>query len=280
MTTPLDDRGSKLAAANALGFGAKGLLQTNKGEFGVNDRVNRGNAMQALKSAGWDESMGYGPQKTLSDKMNQLLYAVSPKYDKSKIPVPKKDPRLDYAYDPFGGMQSAINRDAYVNETLGGGFYGGVIPEKEDQQFGIFEHGGMGRGMMSDPHFPILQRDAMGKPDYYAGWASNQAQQFGSLPYEMFGQQINDVNHPEREAMGRFAGNMGPNMAPPTWNGGNPTPWPMSGNNNGGNVWGAPWGGNKQSGSSFLPAGNPQAAAYQNSPSYNPDPWSNPWNMK
>jgi hypothetical protein len=154
-----------------------------------------------------------------------------------------------------------------------------VIPEEKDQRFGIFPHGGMGRGEMSDPHFPILQRDpTTGKPDYYAGWASNQAQQFGQLPYDMFAQQVNDINNSRGQRMGAFAGNMTVNPAPPTWNGGNPTPWPMSGGN-GGNVWGAPWGGGNQSGPSFSPNNN-TAKAYGGGPSYNPDPWSNPWNMK
>jgi hypothetical protein len=280
MTTPPSRDEAQFNAAEALGYGGKSLLQRGKGAQGVNDVINTANALQTLKSAGWDKSMGYGPQANLSDKMNQLLFAVAPDYDKSKIPVPQKDPRLDYAYDPFGGMQSAINRDAYVNETLGGGFYGGVIPEEKEQRWGIFEHGGMGRGMMSDPHFPIMQRDpTTGDPNYSPGWASNQAQQFGSLPYEMFGQQINDINHPEREAMGRFAGNMGPNTAPPTWNGGNPTPWPMSGGG-GKNVWGAPWGGGGQSNPTFTTPNSSQAQAYQNGPSANPNPWLNPWAMK
>jgi hypothetical protein len=279
MTTPPSRDEAQFRAAEALGYGGKSLLQRNKGAQGVNDVINTANALQTLKSAGWDKSMGYGPQANLSDKMNQLLFAVAPDYDKSKIPVPEKDPRLSQVYDPFGGMQSAINRDAYVNDTLGGGFYGGVIPEEKDQRFGIFPHGGMGRGEMSDPHFPILQRDpTTGKPDYYAGWASNQAQQFGQLPYDMFAQQVNDINNSRGQRMGAFAGNMTVNPAPPTWNGGNPTPWPMSGGN-GGNVWGAPWGGGNQSGPSFSPNNN-TAKAYGGGPSYNPDPWSNPWNMK
>ena len=93
------------------------------------------------------------------------MFAVAPDYDKSKIPVPEKDPRLSQVYDPVRWNADPINRDAYVNDTLGGGYYGGVIPEEKDQQFGIFEHGGMGRGEMSDPHFPIMQRGPDGEPD-------------------------------------------------------------------------------------------------------------------
>jgi hypothetical protein len=281
MTTPPSRDEAQFRAAEGLGYGMKGLLQKNKGDLGVNDRINTANALQTLKSAGWDKSMGYGPQENLSDKMNQLLFAVAPDYDKSKIPVPEKDPRLAQVYDPFGGMQSAINRDAYVNDTLGGGFYGGVLPEQDDQSWTMMDRmrRGMGHGM-TDPHYAIPQMDASGKPDLYAGWASNQAQQFGQLPYDIFANQVNDINHPERQAAGFGAGNMVKNTAPPTWNGGDPTPWPMSGNNNGG--WGAPWGGGQRqsSGPTFSPAGNPQAAAYQNGPSFNPDPWLNPWNMK
>ena len=216
---------AKFTAATGLGYGMKGGMQQRRGDLGVVDRVNTANALQSLKQAGWDPSMGYGPQANLSDKMNQLLFSVSPKYDKSKIPEPVKDPKLSSVYDPFGGMQSAIARDAYVNDTLGGGFYGGVLPEQDDQSWTVQDwiRRGMGRGQMTDPHFATPQMGADGKPDLYAGWASNQAQQFGQLPYDLFGQQVNDINHPENQAAGFGAGNMVKNTAAPTWNGGDST---------------------------------------------------------
>ena len=78
MTKPFSRDQAQFNAASALGYGGKSLLQKNKGAQGINDVINTANALQTLKSAGWDKSMGYGPQANLSDKMNQLLVRGCP----------------------------------------------------------------------------------------------------------------------------------------------------------------------------------------------------------
>ena len=286
MSEPMSLKDAQLAAAMDLGYGGKSLLQKNKGEFGKNDIVNTSQILQTLKGAGWDKSKGYGPQEGFSDNLNQMLFAISPEYDKSKIPVPEKDPRLSQVYDPFSGMQSAINRDAYVNDTLGGGFYGGVIPEKKDYRGGLPQQ-------TDDPHFPVAQKNADGTLNMYPGWASNQAQQFGELPYDLFGMKVNNINDPFNSDPSRmpFAGNMVKNTAPPTWNGGDPTPWGGSGKTN---TWGGGWAQNQQNQQRDInvsPGGSEQAQMYQkmfndkNGPTFGASPWgggntaNNPWGM-
>ena len=124
--------------------------------------------------------------------LNDLLYSISPTASlRSRHRVPTlgrtpslNKPNLPEPPDPFVGMQGAINRDAYVNETLGGGFYGGLIPEEDAMNtFGSRRSGGA-----QDPHFPTPQLRLNPLPgqsqyDTYAGWASDQGAAFGTAPW-------------------------------------------------------------------------------------------------
>jgi len=126
--------------------------------------------------------MGWGPQEGFSDNINKLLYAASPQYDSSRKIQVDRGPQAVMDLDPNKAMISAINRDAYVNETLGGNFAGGVIPEYTGEEK-VFHPG------IRDPHFATPNVDAQGNAMLTPGWASNQATQFGSLPYDAFAQQ-------------------------------------------------------------------------------------------
>lgn len=271
--------------ASSLGYKPVGLKSYQNHPLTMEQygQVPASQIRQTLEQAGWNESMGYGPQENLSTDMNKLLYSIKPEFNKERLPVPKKDPRLSSVYDPFAGMQSATARDAYVNDTLGGGFYGGVIPEKDDYTPQLVYN--IRRGGTPDPHFPVASLDASGDSDFYTGWASNQAQQFGSLPYEAFGQQVNDVNNP---GFGPAAGSMTKNTAPRTWNGGSTSPWPSSGNGKpvdwGNNGWGQNQNNQNQSNQegSWTTGWttNQNQGQKQVGMGFGASPWENPWNMK
>jgi hypothetical protein len=159
-------------------------------------------------------------------------------------------------------MQAAINRDAYVNETLGGGFFGGVIPEADARNtFGRRTPGGA-----QDPHFPTPQLalnplPGQSKYDTYAGWAADQGAAFGQAPWA------------SDSAWGHAQGFDRPNLyqqPPPPTTAWQPTPqfnnwggtqgWGNTSNQN--NVWG----GNTQQQTPSMSFGN--------------SPWGNPWGMR
>ena len=88
------------------------------------------------------------------------------------------------APDPFVGMQSAINRDAYVNDTLGGGFYGGTDPRGRCHQH-LRRPPDWWRARSALSHAATAAQSTARSKQYdtYAGWASDQGAAFGTAPW-------------------------------------------------------------------------------------------------
>jgi hypothetical protein len=164
------------------------------------------NILQTLKSAGWDRSKGFGPQEfaraegpAFTDQQqtmfNDLLYSISPRHE--NVPKPPQeaapvDTRPAWEQNPWAAMQGITERNAYVNDTLGGNFYGGVIPDDSMQQT-------WGRNPTGDPHFSqpqpdnpwtvVSPNDATTNRDAYPGWASNPSNSsFGNSPWGAVGE--------------------------------------------------------------------------------------------
>jgi hypothetical protein len=219
-------------------------LQYMNGGRGPNFRQfgpDSGNILQTLKSAGWTRDMGFGPQTfkrpegqaAFTDKqqvmLNDLLYSISPRTEHAPKPEPEVkevDTRPAWEQDPWGAMQGIMQRNAYVNDTLGGNFYGGVIPDDSMRQT-------WGRNHAGDPHFAKPQRDspwtvpspndATGGYDAYPGWATNPSNSsFGNSPWGAVGQHT-----------------WAPPQQAPTWQPNQNSTW---GGNQKNSANGSPWG--------------------------------------
>ena len=270
--------------ATSHGYGKPGAGQAGK-------TPDFGNILQTLKGAGWDPSKGYGPQTftrpaggaALGDKqqtmLNDLLYSISPRsrprseYDYMKSGMSRAEwlkereerNKLPKAPDPFEGLQSAINRDAYVNETLGGGFYGGIIPDED----ALNTYGGRRTGGEHDPHFPTPQlalNPLSGqKYDTYAGWAADQGAAFGTAPWasdSMWGQSMgyDDPTKYQQPPAPTTAWQPTPQFGQNAWGG--TKGWGNTSRNQQNNAW-----------------GNSSTQTQQQPMAFGVSPWDNPWGM-
>ena len=202
--------------------------------------------------------------------LNDILYSISPNTSpqgREGETDPNK-PNLPEAPDPFVGMQRAINRDAYVNETLGGGFYGGLIPEED----AINTWGSRQIGGAHDPHFPTPQLKLNPMPgeskfDTYAGWASDQGAAFGTAPWAVDSQwgQAMGYNDPKRYKQ------------PPAPGTAYPTPqFGQGGVNTFGGTMG--WGNTSRNGQNSGFGGT--SSTQQQPMTFGASPWDNPWGMR
>lgn len=267
-------------------------------QYGYADRTGRfpnfANIQQTLRAAGWEPSMGFGPQESFGllsngqerpagqqQMLNDLLYSISPRGPKlygagTEFPTfgaywadLHKDQQLPEAPDPFAGMQSAINRDAYVNETLGGGFYGGLIPEEDARNtFGSRTIGGT-----HDPHFATPQLRLNPLPgqdpyDTYAGWASDQGAAFGTAPWAV------------DSAWGHAQGYDNPrNYQQPPAPGTAFQPTPQFGQGGVNTFAGTQgWGNTSRNGQQNAFGGT--SSTQQQPMTFGTSPWNNPWGMR
>jgi hypothetical protein len=236
-------------AAGAPEF--RGQQWTTTGQEQGNNSHNfypdNANILQTLQSAGWDRSKGFGPQEfaradgpAFTDKQqtmfNDLLYSISPRHESAPAPVKEAAPvdtRPSWERDPWAAMQGVTDRNAYVNDTLGGNFYGGVIPDDSMKQtwgprLAPWETG--------DPHFSQPQRtnpwsvespnDATPGYDAHPGWASNPSNSsFGNSPWGAVGEH-----------------SWQPPQQAPAWKPNQNSAW---GGNQKGSANASPWGNNK-----------------------------------
>jgi hypothetical protein len=226
-----------------------------------NDRHNvypdAANIIQTLKGAGWDpDTQGWGPQEwegkspEQQTMLNDLVYSISPNtphlgtshermmkrreeaHDRFLARQPKPG-TPSWEQDPWAAMQGVTDRNAYVNDTLGGNFYGGVIPDDSMKQtwgprLAPWETG--------DPHFSQPQRtnpwsvespnDATPGYDAHPGWASNPSNSsFGNSPWGAVGEH-----------------SWQPPQQAPAWKPNQNSAW---GGNQKGSANASPWGNNK-----------------------------------
>jgi hypothetical protein len=211
--------------AAQYGYGAAGAPEfrgqqwTTTGQEQGNNNHDRypdaANIIQTLKGAGWDpDTQGWGPQewagKTPEQQtmLNDLVYSISPNTPLLGTSHERMMARREEANDrylarqpepgapsweqnPWAAMQGITDRNAYVNDTLGGNFYGGVIPDDSMRQT-------WGRNIAGDPHFSQPQPDnpwSVNSPndatrgDTYPGWATNPSNSsFGNSPWGAVGE--------------------------------------------------------------------------------------------
>jgi hypothetical protein len=216
------------------------------------------NIIQTLKGAGWDpDTQGWGPQEwegkspEQQTMLNDLVYSISPKnlplgtshermmkrreeaHDRFLARQPKEG-APSWVQDPWAAMQGVTDRNAYVNDTLGGNFYGGVIPDDSMQQtWGRHPSPDM---YPADPHFSQPQRtnpwsvespnDATYGFDAYPGWATNPSNSsFGNSPWGAVGEH-----------------SWQPPQQAPAWKPNQNSAW---GGNQKGSANASPWGNNK-----------------------------------
>lgn len=106
------------------------------------------NVAQTLNQAGWDTSQGFAPQvfkdpngnpfdASRQKELNDLLYSISPRprtkpTTRDLLAASAASHPGPYGTPPPGWAQAQADAqtttNAYVNDTLGGHFYGGVIP--------------------------------------------------------------------------------------------------------------------------------------------------------
>ncbi len=143
---PLTLSEAKVQAAASLGYG-------NGQKYGVQGFSGAmPNILQTLKSAGWDPSMGYGQQdwaalgkaqgidpssldsvnQRRTSTLNNLLFAASPR-PSPPAPTTTPPPPGPRPQDPWEIIQGAIDRRSYNDITMGGNYYGGVVPEQSGQ---------------------------------------------------------------------------------------------------------------------------------------------------
>jgi hypothetical protein len=134
--------------------------------------------------------------------------------------------------DPWGAMQGITERNAYVNETLGGGFYGGVIPDSSMNQTWGGPETQHRPDLGGDPHFPAPPKDnpwtiqsandATSQYDAYPGWATTPGQSaFGVSPWGSL-----NSGYTWQPPQGAPAwGNTQTSYGDSPWNSGNKGPW-------------------------------------------------------